>query len=321
MCRLGTRRSLTRIFGHRFYHEAPNDVFELPWPFLSGVDKSGDGKGGLNALRLVSKRCNELANLLATRLTHKADASSLPVCALRRCKRIQYIRCASLRSLEGCTDGLKSLEIRNGQVLESLAGLSACCQLESLKVSSAYEISDLSPLSSCTRIKRLIILHSVATDLTPLSNLPILEELNFFRQVSYPSIENVAPLSHCKKLKRLNIAGNKDIEDLSPLSRCHDLEELSISGLDRIRDLSFLEKGLFDKGFSKLRLLNISGLPISDLSPLISLLSLEDLHCYHIPSTTRLIPLLRCHKLKNLNCSSDAKDLDQVRLCRPDLRL
>ena len=49
----------SRVFTHRFYHEAPDDVFELLVKLLSVVDEDGDGNGGLDTciLRLVSKRC------------------------------------------------------------------------------------------------------------------------------------------------------------------------------------------------------------------------------------------------------------------------
>ena len=112
------------ILGHRLYHEAPNDVFELIVLLLSNInrygwDESGRwvGKGGLNALRLVSKRCLRVVESVATRLAHSDKADSLPLAAMKRCKRIKHIRCFTLGSLEGCPDGLKSLVIRQGQYL------------------------------------------------------------------------------------------------------------------------------------------------------------------------------------------------------------
>jgi hypothetical protein len=77
---------------------------------LSGVDADGDGKGGLNALRLVSKRCMQVVESVATRLTRKGDADSLPAAALKRSERIEHIRCIRLKSLEGCPNRLKSLK-------------------------------------------------------------------------------------------------------------------------------------------------------------------------------------------------------------------
>jgi len=59
------------ILGHRLYHEAPNDVFELIVLQCSDVvkDKWGCwvGNGGLNVL---SKRCQQVVESVATRLTN-----------------------------------------------------------------------------------------------------------------------------------------------------------------------------------------------------------------------------------------------------------
>ena len=63
----------SQIFAHRFYHEAPNDVFELFVRLSSEVDKYGWGKGSLNVLRLVSKRCLQVVESVATRLTSEGD--------------------------------------------------------------------------------------------------------------------------------------------------------------------------------------------------------------------------------------------------------
>jgi hypothetical protein len=138
----------------RVYHEAPDDVFELI-VFRSsdvGEDRWGSwvGMGGLNALRLVSKRCLRAVESVATRLTRKGYADSLPQVTLKRCKRIEHIRCIhdrwSIRrhnSLEGCPDGLKSLYIGDGFQMKSLEPLSACKELESLEIYDAHPLFSL----------------------------------------------------------------------------------------------------------------------------------------------------------------------------------
>ena len=223
----------------RLYHEAPNDVFDLIVLQLSDVADNGWGKGGLNALRLVSKRCLRVVESVATRLTHKGFADSLPVAVLKRYKRIEHMRCRSVKSLEGCPDGLKSLYIEYGQYIESLAPLSACKELETLEIQFAHQISDLSPLSSCKRLKKLILLDSIVIDLTPLLSMPLLEEVDF----SSGTVKDLSTLSHSKKLKKLSIGSNWDLQDLSPLCQCPNLEELDISDLPLIKDLSFFERG------------------------------------------------------------------------------
>ena len=298
-------------FGHRFYHEAPNDVFELPCVFLSNME----GKGGLNVLRLVSKRCMRVAESVATRLKHNGNADSFPMNLSSRCKNIKHIICnGSLRWLEGCPHGLKSLLIRDGRTLLTLCPLSVCKDFKSLQVEY---VTDIACLSSCTRLKKLVLTMSTVTDLTPISSMPMLEELNLWRSGSnYPSIEDLSPLSQCRGLKSLDVGGNKGIKDLSPLCQCPDLEKLYINDLLLIKDLSFLNK-VRNKGFTKLRFLDIAGLPLGDLSPLIQLNNLEEIVCLRIPPTTSLLPLARCRKLKRMECSRNTMDLEELKERRP----
>ena len=286
---------------------------------LSVLDKVGWGVGGLNVLRLVSKRCLQVVESVATRLTGREYSyETLPVAVLKRCKRIEHITCDYPSSLEGCPDGLKSLFVWNGSSLESLEPLSACKQLETLEIHQAYTISDLSPLYSCMRLKNLLLTASYVTDLAPLSHLLLLEELDLYDEDEISFISIISPLSYCKKLKNLNIGCNVAIKDLSPLSQCPDLEELHIYGLPLIKDLSF-----FENGFTKLRDLLINSFQVDDLSPLIKLQSLEVLDCHRIPHTTSLLPLARCYKLKKLNCSMETnlEDLNRLREMRPEIEI
>jgi len=236
---------MLRSVAHSIYHEAPNDIMELIVTLCSDLDEEGYGRGGMNALRLASKRLKQVVESWATRLTHGEwdGTESLPILCLRRCKRIGDIICYSedLTSLEGCPAGLKSLCI-NGHSLENLEPLRRCTQLESLEIMRAIQISDLSPLASCKRLKTLRINNSPATDLSPLSSLQLLEVLELFI---------------CS-----------DIKSLSPLS-----------GLKNLRDLS----------------------------------------CIDIDPETSLLPLLSCAGLKELMCSPNAVDLDELRRKLPEL--
>lgn len=95
---------------------------------------------------------------------------------------------------------------------------------------------------------------------------------------------------------------------------CPDLVDLAISNLPLIKDLSFLENGL-----AKLRVLDMSWLPVEDLSPLTKLQELEELDCRGIPLTTSLFPLARCVKLRKVICSREAAGLKDLREKRPDI--
>ena len=205
----------SQIFTHRFYHEAPDDVFVM---LLSDMGEYGWGNGGFNNLRLVSKRCLRVVESVATRLTYKEQdgQNSLPISTLQQCKRIEHIRCDSenLSSLEGCPDGLESLVIK-GKCIRSLAQLSACAKLKSLEMDQTNWVSDISPLSSCANLQKIIFWDSVVIDLTPLSSLTLLEELNI------PSA--VAPTAR----------GSKTIENLAPLFSVQEAQETEHRRLQR----------------------------------------------------------------------------------------
>ena len=303
-----------RIVLRRIYHEAPDDIRELTVKLLSNVDEYGRGKGGMNVLRLVSKRLMRMVESCATRLTQLDDEGleSFPV-TLGRCKRLDHIRCDALTSLEGCPDGLKSLYISNRSHLHSLEPLRGCTELESLEIGYASQISDLSPINACTRLKKLVLTFSRVTDISALASMSLLEEIKLNKGVDHPSIKDLSSLAQCKKLRMLDISGNRDIEDISPLAQCTQLEVLYMWDLPKITDLKPLSS------LTKLKVLYINRVPVDDLAPLLALQDLERLVCYDIPLTTSLLPLARCSKLIKISCSGNAKDLNLLRERRPDI--
>jgi Leucine-rich repeat (LRR) protein len=122
-----------------------------------------------------------LVESCATRLTNERvneGPVSFPL-VLRRCVRIEHIICDSynLSSLEECPSGLKSLYV-SGCSLQSLEPLRGCTELEILKVYDARNISDLTPLNACTRLKKLTINYSQVTDISVLSSMPLLQEVD-----------------------------------------------------------------------------------------------------------------------------------------------
>ena len=191
----------------------------------SEFDEEGHGQGGMNALRLVSKRLMQLVESCATRLTCEEwdGAESFPI-SLSRCRWISVIRCYSedLTSLEGCPAGLKSLCI-NAYSLESLEPLRGCPELESLELMRATQIMDLSPLASCARLKCLRMNNSPVTDLSPLSSMPLLEVLDLF---NCSDIKSLDPLSRLKNLRDLSCIDIDPETSLLPLASCNGLKEL-----------------------------------------------------------------------------------------------
>ena len=306
-----------RIVLRRIYHEAPDDIMELIVKLFSDLNSRGRVKGGMNVLRLVSKRLVRMVESCATRLVNTSEGDgpeSFPL-AFKRCKRIEHIRCDSrnLKSLEGCPDGLKSLYIGHGSQFRSLEQLRGCTQLERLTIMYADQVSDVIPLNACAKLKKLILPYSQVTDILAFASMPLLEEMVLLKSDNQPSIKDLSPLVQCKRLKKLEIRDNRDIEDISPLAQCTQLEDLDMSGLTKINDLKHLSS------LTKLKDLDICIVPVEDLTPLSALQALEELHCRGIPLTTSLLPLARCSKLKLVDCGNNAKDHNLLKKRRPDI--
>jgi hypothetical protein len=97
--------------------------------------------------RLVSKRCLRVNESVATRLTRKDEADSLPLAAMKRCNRMEHIKCYQLDNWEGCPDGLKSPD---------LTPLLSMPLLEDLDLSDG-SINVISPLSNCKKLTKVNI--------------------------------------------------------------------------------------------------------------------------------------------------------------------
>ena len=302
--------AMQRDFNHlpllrQVYHEAPDDVFELiVSEFSLQLDlhenergHSRWGKGGLNSLRLANKRLKQVVESCTTRLTNeqKEDGpDSLPIPIIKRCGRIEVIRCVShnLRSLEGCPDGLTHLWIGN-----------------------APHLSDLSPLKSCSRMENLRITNSSITDISAVTSMPLLEVFYFRRRDDeLPSIKDLSSLSLCPALKICNVFACEELKDLSPLSECKDLEVLDVSFCRCITSLAPLSS------LVNLKSLDVHWCPlVNSLAPLSTLTNLTTLGCDQIAPETSLLPLVSCTGLRELTCCPDAVDLEELRRRRPDL--
>ena len=318
------REIVANSFAHQFYQDAPNDVFELIVSLFSIIDEKGEGKGGLNVLKLVDKRFKRAVDAVATRLTQLGNQTSLiaplPVAALKRCKGIQLVRADgySLKQVEGLPIGLRTLIICNARCLPTLDILSACPRLETLDLGYAPSIKDLSPLMVCKRLKRLAIGYSGIVDVSLLPSFSFLVDLSIGKGGSGASIKDIVPISECKALKKIDLRGNHEItsKDLSLLRKCLDLEELVLWSMSQIKEVSFL-----NEGFAKLRVLNIGYAKVESLSPLMRLPNLEELDCQGLPPTTSLLPLASCHKLKMARSSENSKDLIELRAIAPELKV
>ena len=153
---------------------------------------------------------------------------------------IEHIKCSSrnLKSLEGCPNGLKSLDMY-GYSLLSLEPFRGFTELESLVISNPCRISDLSPLASCTKIKKLTIGSSRVSDLSLLSSMSLLEELVI---CFCDRIKSLDPLSGLMNLRKINCQGIDPQTSLLPLASCTGLDDLWFSR--NAVDLELLKKKL-----------------------------------------------------------------------------
>ena len=212
-------------------NDLPDDLLRLIAIKLSHVDQYGQGyvMGGMNALRLVSKRFMRVVKSCATWLTQLQynGPESLPL-VLKRCRRIEHIRCNSrnIRSLEGCPDGLKSLFIGQGESLENLEPLRGCTQLESFEIGFAFQITDLGPLHGCTRLKRLVLTYSKVAKISALASMPLLEDLIILVCCNIRSLD---PLSGLKMLRSFEVQVIDPQTSVLPLSLCTSLKVLICS--------------------------------------------------------------------------------------------
>jgi Leucine-rich repeat (LRR) protein len=215
-------------------NDLPDDLLRLIVSRLSDTDQWGRGRGGMNAVGLVSKRLMQVVESCATTLSdlkspHSHDLQedlgpkSLPRC-LMRCARIERIKCYSrnLNSLNRCPEGLKSLSA-SGHSLESLEPLQKCRALESLDIRWAGQISDLSPLASCVMMKLFFLHGTPISVLSPLSLMPLLENLSIYH---CKNIKSLDPLSGLMNLKKLDCIGIHPQTSLLPLVSCTGLKEL-----------------------------------------------------------------------------------------------
>ncbi len=154
----------------------------------------------------------------------------------------------------------------------SLKGIQCLTGLRELTLHSSDGLSDLGPLSGLSTLRKLSIVWCAITDLSPLSSLTGLVELDLSENYYITDISALSDLTALTRLI-LNDALDDDINiihDLSPLSDMVAMESLDISW-NRINDIGPLSNmtGLVE--------LNATGPMISDISPLAGMTRLTDL--------------------------------------------
>ena len=127
----------------------------------------------------------------------------------------------------------------------------------------ANNITDISPLSNLTQLSELNLGRNNITDISPLSNLTNLSELDLWDS----NITDISPLSNLTNLRWLELSNN-NVSDISPLGSLTKLSELYLQS-NNITDVSPLG------GLTNLRWLSLDANNVSDISPLRGLTNLS----------------------------------------------
>ncbi len=161
---------------------------------------------------------------------------------------------------------------------------------------NSNSISDLSPLSGLIKLTELNLFRNTIGDISPLSNLTELRVLDISGN-SY--ISDLSPLSGLTGMRTLHLYTN-DVSDLSPLSDMTELRWLDVSN-NLIWDISPLS------GLTELGGVALNNNAISDLSPLSGMPRLRRVHGWDC-DVSDLSPLVENAGLRGENSLIDLRD-------------
>ena len=181
-------------------------------------------------------------------------------------------------------------------------------------------ITDLGPLANLTRLTTLVLGNNNITDISPLANLVNLERL----ELQNNRITDITPLENLTNLIHLDTQNNPIFDADSPVVDIPDpnlragLREIlglpadSPIPLNLMRQVPTLVFGARDitnieglQHATNLWYLNLSGNPISDISPLAALVKLERLDLFRCDNIVDVSPLSELYSLRHLELSKN----------------
>jgi Leucine-rich repeat (LRR) protein len=172
---------------------------------------------------------------------------------------------------------------------ESLPYLRTISKPFLIGIFGVQSIDGLAPLGSLANLRYLRIFNSVATSFTALGAF---RSVSTIEMSSVEGAGDITPLSNLPNLENLTLQFCPAIRDLSPLGKVEKLRTLNL-GYTNVTDISPL------RGLNSLAVLNIANSKVTDLSPLEGLPALEELsitreqlatlgRLAHMPSLKRL---------------------------------
>lgn len=201
----------------------------------------------------------------------------------------------SIKTLSDLTalTNLRTIELSGESAVEDYSVLSAINTLESISLTSCKLTSEnLSQLFTLTNISKLYLSGNNISSVDGISALNHLTELD----LSQNNISSVSSLSGLNSLSVLDLSGNV-ITDLSGLSSLSSLSELDLSDNSTLTNLNGLSS------LTRLKVLRISNLDISSLSPLSTCTGVEEIYADGC-KISDVDALATCRSLKILDVSN-----------------
>jgi Leucine-rich repeat (LRR) protein len=209
---------------------------------------------------------------------------------------------------------LALLYLEEAKLLDDLGPVGALEHLQVLAIDGSKRIKDAAPLAANRALELLDLSGTGVSDLTPLTDLPTLEQLYFPNSVlrdfkaigalrrlvhlrGWPTkVRDFSPLANLTSLRALSLAFAKQVKDLAPLGELTGLEELEFAYTDG--DGCVTEFGPLAK-LTRLKRLSLEFTEFHDASILRGLTELEYLHLGDT-KVTDFTPLFDLPKVKKL---------------------
>lgn len=210
----------------------------------------------------------------------------------------------------GKLTNLKELHLKSGySSINALSFLLSLPDLVVLDIGGNVNIRDLSALIKSSKLEELNLSGIDAYDITPLSELLLLEKLNLNSSFRYhkPDLDALKGLT---SLTSLTLSNNIGFNNINVIGSFSELSELNLSGVN-VASVSFLRK------LSSLKILDLSNNSrLSDISHLSELKLLEQLDIsgnYNLDDISSLNHLINLKKLNISNLFSQGVDLSSLK--------
>jgi hypothetical protein len=208
----------------RVYAGAPDLDFLRAYPRLTAltVDSEVADASGL-AFLPDSLR----ALVIDARLPSPTDLD-----VLARLRSLETLGLGGLRRLPESVIGLPVTELGLGN-LRTLDGLHSLAHVRTLRLQSVS--ADLTPLTELPFLEDLTLALGGCSDLTPLAHLPSLQR---FSAWLVRGLKDVGPLTGLPQLQKVYLSKLAGVDDLAPLHDARSLAEVTFEHMRGLRDLS-----------------------------------------------------------------------------------